>query len=201
MSEKFINSNPMDSIDSIKYELKKRGYLNKMDVELLRENLKTLKQKAMIEFMLSTGCRVADVCNVKIKDIDFYTNKVIVFGKGRKYRTVYLNSKAVLAIKNYLNSRHDNCEYLFVSDKGSHFLSTNAIEKMITKIDNQLEGKLSVHLTPHILRHTFATLSVKAGMSIETVSKILGHTNINVTMIYAEIDDIDIKTAYDKYVS
>ena len=116
-SEGYTEKNPCESIRPIKYNKKERGSLSEYEVELMRNGCKTKRDIAMFEVMFSTGCRVSELTKIKIDDIDFDRGELTVFGKGEKYRTCYLNSKANISVRNYLSERDDDCKYLFVTER------------------------------------------------------------------------------------
>ena len=138
------------------------------------------------------------MCGVKKTDIDFYKGEAIVLGKGNKHRTTYLNARCKLLLKQYFTIRDDDSEYLFVSERKPHkSLKKEAIERVVRIIGERSE--LDRPLTPHLFRHTLATLMLQRGTPITEVQKILGHVNINTTMIYAKVSDEDVKASHMKY--
>lgn len=196
--EGYIDKNPCISIKNIKYERIEKKPLTDMELEKIRQTCETVREKAMVEFLYSTGARVTEACTVKLSDIDFYKGEVIVFGKGSKHRKTYLNARSKLLLKQYLSSRNDDTEYLFVSERKPHgALKKEAIERIIKLIGERAE--LDRPLTPHLFRHTLATHLLKRGTPITEVQKILGHVNINTTMVYAKVADEDVKVSHMKY--
>lgn len=126
-----------------------------------------------------------------------------LFDKGRKHRSSYLNAQAVVSAKAYLATRTDTCPYFIVSDRKNsegfyHPLCTKSLENLVKKIAGRTETKK--HITPHILRHTTATLALQGGCAIDIISKLLGHESINTTMIYAKTSDADVHTAHQRYI-
>lgn len=109
--EEIIRTNPMNKIDNIKFKREKEKALTDMEIEMMRQACQTTMQKAIMEMLLSTGCRAAELVSIKIADMD--EDKVSILGKGGKWRTVYINAKAFVAIKNYLADRKDTNPYLF----------------------------------------------------------------------------------------
>lgn len=195
--EELIDRNPMIKLDPPKKRKKKKKAFTQMEVEMLRNACITLREKAIIEVLLSTWCRVSEVANMDIVDIK--DNAMTVLGKGEKERTVYLNSKALLALKLYLGSRKDNERGLFVSSRGeAHRLSDDGIYDIVKKIGARA-GVDNVH--PHRFRRTGATFALKAGMGIEKVSYLLGHDSIETTQIYLDIVEDDAREAHMKYVA
>lgn len=197
-NEGYIGKNPCRVIKNIKYERVEKKPLTDMELERIRQVCETVREKALVEFLYSTGARVTEVCGVKKTDIDFYKGEVIVLGKGNKHRKVYLNARSKLLLGQYLTSRDDDSEYLFVSERKPHnVLKKEAIERNIRLIGERAE--LDRPLTPHLFRHTLATLMLQRGTPITEVQKILGHVNINTTMIYAKVSDEDVKASHMKY--
>lgn len=190
-----LAKNPMFKIECPKKRKKKKKAFSNMDCELLRNACKNLKEKAIIEVLLSTWCRVSEISNIDILDIEGDT--ITVLGKGKKERAVYLNCKAQLAIKNYLESRNDNNNALFVN-RANERLSAQSIERLIAKIGERA-GIENTH--PHRFRRTGATMALRTGMPIEKVSYLLGHESVVTTQIYLDINEDEVKQAHMKYVS
>lgn len=197
-NEGYVNKNPCRSIKNIKYERTQKKPLSEMELERIRLSCQTVREKAMIEFLYSTGARVTEACTVKKEDVDFYKGEVLVLGKGNKHRKTYLNARSKLFLKQYLELRNDESEYLFVSERKPHeALKKEAVERNIRIIGKR--AGLDRPLTPHLFRHTLATLMLQRGTPITEVQKILGHVNINTTMIYAKVSDDDVKVSHMKY--
>lgn len=184
--EEYIQRDPSRAVKGIKVEVKERQALTQLELEHLRLACDTPREKAMLEFMYSTGCRVSELCVVKMTDIDFKDNTVHLYGKGRKHRTSFINARCEVALKEYFKHRKGESEYLFVSDRYPHEgLSKAAVEKIVHNFAER--SGLKKHITPHVLRHTTATQAVNNGMAIEDVSELLGHANVATTMIYAKV--------------
>lgn len=197
-NEGYVNKNPCRSIKNIKYERIQKKPLSEMELERIRLSCQTVREKAMIEFLYSTGARVTEACIAKKSDVDFYKGEVVVLGKGNKHRKTYLNARSKLLLKQYLDSRDDESEYIFVSDRKPHqALKKEAIEKIVREIGKK--SGLGRPLTPHLFRHTLATMLLQRGTPITEVQKILGHVDINTTTIYAKVSDEDVKTSHIKY--
>lgn len=199
--EGYLQRDPMRTIQPIKYEKKPRQNLTQLELEYLRTACQTPREKAIIEFLYSTGCRVSELSGVKQTDVDWNAKSVHLFGKGKKHRTSYLNAKAEVTLRNYLATRDDDCEYLFVSErKPIKEITPAAIEKIVRNIYARTDGKISTHVTPHILRHTTATMAMQSGMPIVDISKLLGHEKVDTTMIYAHVASADVQTGHRKHV-
>lgn len=200
--EGYIPSNPARHIKPIKHEVKPRAFLSQIDMEYLRRASIRKRDLAMVEFFYSTGCRVSELRIVKKDDINWDNKTVHLFGKGRKHRVSYLNARAEVALKEYLNSRKDNSEYLFVSLRKPHGqLSKEAIEKAIRTVEQRTGNSISKHVTPHVLRHTTATTAIRNGMPVDEIQKLLGHKSINTTMIYAKTSEDSVKADHAKFIS
>ena len=198
-NEGYIGSNPCRNIKPIKYERPKRKPLTGIELEKVRNACDNLKDKALLELFYSTGCRVTEMERLDISDIDFQTKEVLLFGKGDKHRISYLNAKAEIATKNYLDSRNDNEEALFVSDRKPYGrLKKPAIEKRIRVLGEK--SGIGRRLYPHLIRHTTATDGLDRGMPVEEVQQILGHVNIATTMIYAEVSRANVKNNHRKCI-
>jgi site-specific recombinase XerD len=172
--------------------------LNIEELELVRESCKTLRERALMEVMYSTGCRLSEIMNMKINDISGTEMSAKVIGKGDKERVVYLTPKAMYHLRKYLESRNDDCEYLFVTDhKPARKMANRTIERIIDKI--QSRAKISKKLTPHVFRHTAATLMMENGADLADVQQILGHENPSTTLVYAHVSEERKKQAHKRY--
>lgn len=199
--EEYIDKDPMIAVKRIKCEKKTRTACTQLDLEILRSHCKTLKERAILEFLYSTGCRVGELVNVKISDVNWHDKSVHLIGKGKKHRLSYLNAKAEFTLKHYLESRTDNNEYLFVSDRRPYNqLHTDGIQKILRNLSKRANLDTQKHITPHVLRHTTATRMVENHAPLTSVQKILGHSNISTTMIYTHVSMEDVKADHLKSV-
>lgn len=199
-SEEYIFKNPAINITPIKYERKHKKPMSQLDLEKVRLACKTNREKAIVEMLYSTGCRVSELEHLNISDVNFETKEVMLFGKGNKHRVSYLNAKAEVTLKNYLKERTDNNDALFVYEKKPYSrLKKSGIELIIKNIANRTNG-VDVHVTPHVFRHSTATHSLNHGMNVVEVSKLLGHESIETTMQYISTSSDSIKNNYQKYV-
>lgn len=200
-NEEFIIKNPCASIKPVKEPKRMRKPLTEEQVEQLRDSMLTRREKAILEFFLSTGCRLSEVLNVKIKELDFNNKTLLVIGKGNKERKVYFTERCKRALLNYLKDRKDNCEYLFVTDrKPCRKLSTRGMEVIVNKM--QIKSGLDRNIHPHIFRHTFATHALRSGMKPEVIQQILGHEDVGITLkVYAKLAESDVEHSYRMLVS
>ena len=199
--EGYLQSNPANVIKPIKYEVKPREALTQMDLEYMRVACKTAKERAIVEVLYSTGCRVSELVVLRKSDIDWNTGSVHLFGKGHKHRTSFLNAKATVALQTYLNGREDDNEYIIVSDRKPYKqMHKEGIEKIVRTIARRASGHVSKHVTPHVFRHTTATTALQNGMPVSDISKLLGHESINTTMIYAKVSTENVQAGHRKYI-
>lgn len=200
--EGYIPNNPCASIKSIKFEEKPREPLSNMELEIVRDACENYRDKAMIELFYSTGCRLSEMVNLKISDIDFASKEVHLFGKGSKHRTSYLNAKAEYMLKKYFElerpkeSISDSVFVIFRKPyngmhKGAIYARVKAIQK---------RSGIERSLFPHLLRHTMATDALNRGMNVAEVKEILGHEKLDTTMIYAKISHDSVKFNHKRYI-
>lgn len=192
--EEYITKNPCRTIRPFKFEIVPRRSLDRDSLEILRRSCSSKRDMALIDVMYSTACRVSEVANMKKSDISPDGKSVHIIGKGSKHNTVYLNTNARLSLKDYLESRNDNSDYLFVEMREPHNkLSARTIEHIFSR----LSEKVGFKVTPHIIRHTTATLSLQAGMPITQVQKLLNHSSVATTQIYAETLQDDVRRSHE----
>lgn len=199
--EGYIDKNPMVAIQPIKYEKKPKQSCTQMDLEYLRRACITLKHKAILEMLYSTGCRVGELVILQKSDIDWDKKTVHLFGKGKKHRISFLNAKAEVALREYLESRVDDGEYLFVSDRKPYNpMHVDGIQKIMRQMSERASSNMTHKVTPHILRHTMATRMVESNSDIIAVQRILGHSNINTTMTYIHSTMDNVQSAHIRAV-
>ena len=198
-TERYIDWNPCSQIHPIKYESKIREPLTGVELELVRDACRTYREKAIIEVFYSTGCRVSEMVNLNLSDVDFAKGEVRLFGKGAKHRISYINARAEVHLKKYLFSRRDENPALFVSDRNPHDrLKKTAIEKVVREIGER--SGIGRRVFPHLIRHTTATDALERGMNVAEVQKILGHEKLDTTMIYAKVCQENVKHDHRRYI-
>ena len=147
-----------------------------------------LRDIAAIELLFATGMRISELCSLHPSDIDLENNTVLIYGKGAKERILQIgNPEVIVALKSYQNSFKEdisNCGYFFVN-KQKHKLSDQSVRFMINRYAN-LAG-IEQHITPHMFRHSFATLLLEQDVDIRYIQKMLGHSSISTTEIYTHV--------------
>lgn len=220
--EELTDKNIMLKIDAIKNRPKHKRAFTDMDVEKIRMACKTKRETALVEVMLSTGCRVFEVSELRIDQCQ--KDEVEIIGKGEKPRTVYLNARAQLAISAYLNERKDENPFLFpvsihvgrpankapvlkgmaewykypdqVNPDGH--VDNSTLESIIRKVGKRA-GVENCH--PHRFRRTCATFALRRGMDVTLVQQMLGHESLATTQRYLDLSDEDLKNAHKKFVT
>lgn len=216
-TEELIENNPISKVEPIKQAKTKKEAFSEYEVELIRNECRTSRETAMVEILLSTGCRVNELAHIKRADIK--GDSVLVHGKGNKDRLVYLNAKAHIALERYMGERKDKSEYIFpkclatlldgkinsvkrdwykepdlVANEPS---DTGNIETTVRRIGRRA-GVKNTH--PHRFRRTCATFALRRGMPIEQVSRMLGHEQISTTQIYLDLTEEELEQAHRRYV-
>ena len=199
VDEGYLEKDIARKLKPIKYERKEREALTQLELETLRNVCEDSRDRAIVEFIYSTGCRVSEMCGVKKTDLNQSNNSVLLFGKGSKFRTSYLNAKASFYLKEYLNDRKGDSEYLFVGERAPHSkLTKDAVEKRFRYLSEK--ANIGRKITPHLLRHTTATTALQSGMSVTDIQKLLGHERVDTTMIYAKANAAEVQMNHSKYI-
>jgi integrase/recombinase XerD len=197
--EDYVLKSPMKRIHKIKTKTVVKNVISDEAIEKLRDNCRGRRDLAIIDLLYSTGIRVGELVNLNINDIDLEGRECIVYGKGDKERRVYFDAKAKVHLKDYLDSRNDDNEALFVTlDSPHERLKISGVEIRLRQLGRRLNID-RVH--PHKFRRTMATRAIDKGMPIEQVQKILGHSQIDTTMQYAMVNQTNVKTSHQKYMA
>jgi site-specific recombinase XerD len=166
------------------------------------------RDKAIMDLFFSTGLRVSELCNLQISDINLDRSEFSVKGKGGKVRVVFLDHESKESIRKYLDLRHDKSEYLFISYGHSNAedgkviaedapITPRSVQRMILKYA-ALAG-ITKHVTPHVLRHSFATDLLMNGADIRSVQTLLGHSSITTTQIYTHVTDQHLQDVHQAF--
>lgn len=187
-----IKSNIMSKVPHVKQTQKKKERLTDEEIEDIRDACQTLKEKALVELLLSTGMRVGEVSALNLSDLELQQKRVSIYGeKTNRYRTGMLTTKAVKALRQYINSREYCTDALFICDrKPYNRLQNGSIEKIVKDIAKRA-GITRIPVTVHVYRKTFASIMYKKTKDVLMVSKLLGHAKTDMTVQYYLIDDIE----------
>jgi len=185
-AEEVIPRDPTTKIKPPKKEKRMPKALTIEELEMLREGCQNVRQRTLIEVLYATGCRLSEVQALNRHDIEFGTQSCRVIGKGNKEREVYFSFKALFHLKKYLFSRTDQESALIITERQPYRrLSRRGIQREIGIIAKQ--AGIQKKVSPHPLRHTFATLTLNNGADLVAVQELLGHENPATTQIYASI--------------
>ncbi len=196
--EDYIIKSPVRRIHKVKTPTIIKETLTDENLEKLRDTSNCIRDLVLIELLYSTGIRVGELIKLNISDINFEDRSCKAFGKGNKQREVYFDARTKIHLKQYINTRQDENEALFVSkNKPYQRLSIAGIELIVRKIGLETEIN-KVH--PHKFRRTLATMAIDKGMPIEQVQKLLGHVKIETTMHYAMVNQNNVKISHRKYI-
>jgi len=203
LEKSLIDKNIFKSIKTPKCEKKLPNYLDYEDLDKLLNAFDLnkpleLRNKLIIEMFYSTGIRLSELVNIKLNDFNFSDKSLKVFGKGAKERIVYFGDYVVDLYNNYLNIRDKllkgkKSEYLFINNKGDNLTNSG-----VTNMLNMILKKISIKndISPHTLRHTFATHMLNSGADLKSVQELLGHTNLSTTSIYTHISNERLRSVY-----
>lgn len=192
--EGLIARNPVGNIGVVKYTRKVRKPFSAVDLARLKDACENDRDLALISFLLSTGCRISEVCALD-RDITYQSGEVTVLGKGSKERRVYVDDVTIMILDRYLDGRQDTEPALFIG-KGTTRIQPGGVRVMLNRIGAKAKVD-NVH--PHRFRRTLATNLISRGMTIQEVAAILGHDNINTTMTYVYLDQSAVKSSYQKF--
>ena len=196
-NEEYISVNPMKRISPIKFVGKQVDPFTDVEVERLLNACETVRDNALLRFLLSTGVRAEECVAINISDIDFYKAEFIVReGKGGKSRKLYISDVTMMWLKKYIESRNDNNDALWTTKYGR--MTIRGLQTIVSRIAEKA-GVEKAH--PHKFRHTFATDMAKKGVPVEIIQALLGHTNINTTMIYVKMNEEQIRSYFNRLVA
>lgn len=196
--EDYIIKSPVRRIHRIKAASTIKETYTDEQLESMRDNCDNPRDLALIDILASTGMRVGELVLLNRDDISFDERECIVFGKGDKEHMVYFDARTKIHLQNYLDSRTDNNEALFVSLKAPYNrMKIGGIELRLREMGKRLNIE-KVH--PHKFRRTLATVAIDKGMPIEQLQKLLGHQRIDTTLQYAMVKQSNVKIAHRKYI-
>jgi len=198
--EGHLKTNPTLSLSSPKQEKHLPVFLTEDEATKLMEAVvakdeRGLRDKAVLETFYSTGIRISELTGLKVDDIDFIGSVVKVMGKGRKERIVPIGEQAIRAIRAYLEKRKKQSEALFLNKSGKR-MTVRGIRNLVQKY--VLIASMRHGVSPHTLRHSFATHLLNRGADLRSVQELLGHVNLSTTQIYTHLTTERLKSVYDK---
>ena len=193
--ESLIQTNPTANLGTIRCAKKIKQIYSDVDMERLKYNCASIRDRAIVAFLASTGCRISEMTQLNRSDINLASLEGTVLGKGNKERTVFLSPVAGMLLREYLDTRDDALPALFVG-KGTERITPHGVRWMLTKLS---EKSNVPHVHPHKFRRTLATNLIRHGMPIQEVAAILGHDKLDTPMEYVVLDKTDTKNSYRKY--
>lgn len=210
LQEGVVNSNVFSEMISPKIDksLPKFLYFEELDALFASINTKTdvgKRDYALLELLYGTGIRVSECCNLQLDDIDLYNKNMIVMGKGSKERYLPLHDNICHALMDYLETARTHLlakakngihNFLFVNARGGP-LTTRGVRVILNNINNRAAADLNI--SPHMLRHSFATHLLDHGADLRSVQELLGHANLTATQIYTHISKEKLKEAYAEF--
>ena len=198
--EGLLKTNPMVILSSPKQEKHLPLFLTEEEVSKLIEaalpkDERGLRDRAILETFYSTGIRISELAGLSTEDIDFIGGIVKVMGKGKKERLVPIGERAIASIRAYLDSRKKQADTLFLN-KSKKRITTRGIRNIVRKYI--LNAGIRRGVSPHTLRHSFATHLLNRGADLRSVQELLGHANLSTTQIYTHLTTDRLKSVYDK---
>lgn len=196
--EDYILKSPTRRIHRVKTLANVKEVYSDEALETMRDNCVELRDLAMIDMLASTGMRVGELVLLNRDDIDFNERECVVLGKGNKERTVYFDARTKIHLQNYLDSRTDENEALFVTLRSPYSRLTISGVEVRLRVRGRKMGMEKVH--PHKFRRTLATMAIDKGMPIEQLQRLLGHQKIDTTLHYAMVKQSNVKAAHRKFI-
>jgi len=211
LAKRDIKTLPAEKIELGKQEEREVSFLEPEELKKLvaspsGNSLAELRDRAILETLFSTGLRVSELCALNTDDIDLSRGEFSVRGKGRKVRVVFLSDTAKASIRTYIDKRSDVDEALFIRiPKNENFgkqdnlrLTPRTIQRIIKKY-SIVAGIIGKKITPHIMRHSFATDLLRNGADIRSVQALLGHASVTTTQIYTHVTDKQLREIHKKF--
>ena len=205
LNEKLVNANPFLAVKNIKREKKLPEVLFFEEIDDIVKSMKikdiySIRNYAIFILLYSSGIRVSEIAQLKLRDIDFNGNKFVVHGKGNKMRVAYFDEGTKKVVNRYLDEfrskyKKDD-EYLFIGRRGEA-LSKTSYRRIVKDVGVEYASTKGIH--PHMLRHSFATHLLDNGADIRNVQELLGHTSISATQIYTHVSTSKLKQEYMNY--
>ncbi|RVT62595.1 tyrosine-type recombinase/integrase [Niallia taxi] len=199
IQEEHVNINPIKSRWFPRLPQSLPKYLEKEDIAKIRHysEITSLRNQVLVEFMLTTGCRVGEVSELNVEDINIEKRTACVVGKGKKLRYVHFTESCAFLLEKYISLNHTSQKALFLTYTGRR-LSKRTIQQIIKDIGEGAEVRTNLY--PHRLRHTFATELLTKGADLSFIGDELGHSDVGTTQIYARLPKREIISLYRKFM-
>ena len=202
----YVDTNPIRGMKNPKKEKKLPNFLSYEEFLKLLEAIKSddalsVRNKLIVEMLFATGVRVSELCNIKLDDIDYRNQSIRIIGKGSKERVVYYGAYAKDLLEEYIGYERSillkgkKSDYLLINNKSTPLLR-GGVEMIIDEI--AFKASLKNKISPHVLRHTFATIMLNEGADIRIVQELLGHASLSTTGIYTHVTTDALKAEYLK---
>jgi len=201
--EGLLDANPAEQVHAPKKEQRLPRFIREDEMEALIKEMdhwsdsRGIRDRAVFYLLYSAGIRVSELTGLAIRDVDFFSNTIKVKGKGRKERIVPVGSKAMSALKQYFEIRQgkDSSKVVFLNSKNTPLLP-RAVRYLLDKLFIRLSSFRKI--SPHMLRHSFATHMLDNGADLRSVQELLGHASLSTTQIYTHVSKKRLKEIYDR---
>ncbi|MDP2651325.1 MAG: tyrosine-type recombinase/integrase [bacterium] len=209
LARRGVESLPSDRIELAKVPERSLDLITQSELSRLLaapegDDIKASRDRAILEMLFSTGLRVSELCSLT-RDMDLSSGELSIRGKGGKVRVVFISDKALEALRRYLSARKDMSDALFVQvgkeirDKEHSPLARRSVERIVKHY--AVKAGISKKVTPHVMRHMFATDLLSNGADLRAVQMLLGHANISTTQIYTHVTDKHLRDVHKKFHS
>lgn len=201
LKEGYINKNPLLTLELPKVEKRLPTFLTEEEALKLinypdKKTILSLRDNLILKMLYSTGMRVSELVSLRISELDLDKGEVVIKGKGNKERVVFLPEDILEDIKFYIQKRKKNSNFLFLNRKGK-LLTDKGIRLLVEKYAKKVIPYKKI--TPHTLRHTFATHLLTNGADLRSVQELLGHTKLSTTQIYTHLTKENLKKVYENF--
>jgi len=198
--EGYIKTNPATLLLTPKLDKRLPQFLTEDEINKLldspsKDDISGLRDRAIMETFYSTGMRISELVGLNLEDVDFISGVVKVRGKGKKERLLPIGEKALTALRHYLDKRKEKTKEIFLNKSGTR-ITDRGVRDILEKYIKLTS--LKENISPHTLRHTFATHLLNHGADLRSVQELLGHVNLSTTQIYTHLSTERLKNIYDK---
>ena len=208
LKEGLIDFNYFTEVENVKTPKKLPSFVDETDMKTILDSIDTNtdlgnRNRILLELLYATGMRVSEICNLEVKQLNFYNNTIKVNGKGKKDRIVVLYDSIADMLKYYVDftrsnllsiSGNEEIRNVFINYKGTP-LTPRGVRKIINTIID--DCAINKHVSPHMIRHSFATSLLNNGADLRIVQELLGHENLQTTQIYTHVSTENIKKAFE----